>query len=161
MSEHRYSIPRWMSILYRTGQMYLAARFEHLDIGKGQLIFLNALYRQDGMTQEEISYDLRIDKGTTAKALKKLEEQGYIVRLVRANDKRSYSVHLTEKALAIQDEVRQGFAEWRSLLLQGLSEEEQERMLDSLEKMGRNAAEVAAKFREGDRQVTGGGTDIS
>lgn len=142
-----------MSILYRIGQMYLANRFEHLDIGKGQLIFLNALYRQDGLTQEEISYDLRIDKGTTAKALKKLEEQGYVVRLIRPNDKRSYSVHLTDKALAIKDEVRQGFMEWRALLLQGLSDEEQEKMLDILEKMGRNAAAVAVKLREGERQL--------
>lgn len=151
MNEHRYTIPRWMSILYRTGQMYLANRFEHLDIGKGQLIFLNALYRKDGLTQEEISYDLRIDKGTTAKALKKLEDQGYVTRTVRAADRRSYSVHLTDKALGIKDEVRKGFVEWRNILLQGLTDDEQEKMLDILEKMGRNAAAVASKFREGGR----------
>jgi DNA-binding MarR family transcriptional regulator len=149
--QQRYSIPRWMSILYRTGQMYLGNRFKELDIGKGQFIFLNALYRQDGRTQEEISYDLRIDKGTTAKALKKLEEQGYVVRTVREHDKRSYNVHLTDKALQIKDQVRQGFADWRELLMEGLTEEEKGSMLHILEKMGRNAASVAARLREGDR----------
>jgi DNA-binding MarR family transcriptional regulator len=149
--QQRYSIPRWMSILYRTGQMYLGNRFKELDIGKGQFIFLNALYRQDGRTQEEISYDLRIDKGTTAKALKKLEEQGYVVRTVREHDKRSYNVHLTPKALQIKDEVRQGFVQWRELLMEGLTAEEKTNMLHILEKMGRNAEAVAAKFREGDR----------
>ena len=34
------------------------------------------LYRKDGISQEELSENLHIDKGTTCRAIKKLEEEG-------------------------------------------------------------------------------------
>jgi DNA-binding MarR family transcriptional regulator len=86
---------------------------------------------------------LPIDKGTTAKALKKLEEQGYVTRQVRDDDKRFYRVFLTPKALGIKDEVRSVLVDWRSLLTDGLSEEEKELAWTLLERMGENAARFA------------------
>ncbi|CAG7643653.1 MarR family winged helix-turn-helix transcriptional regulator [Paenibacillus allorhizosphaerae] len=140
MIDRKNTIPRWVSLLYRYGQMYVGERLKHYDIGRGQYIFLNALYKEDGLSQEEISSDLKIDKGTTAKALKKLEEQGYIVRKVREEDKRSYRVFLTEKAMLIKDDVRSVLVEWRNILSEGLTEEEKRLALELLEKMGSNAA---------------------
>ncbi|WP_282935804.1 MarR family transcriptional regulator [Paenibacillus sp. RC67] len=140
--DYKSTIPRWVSLLYRYGHMYIGDRLKHLDIGRGQHIFLNTLYREDGLSQEELSSHLKIDKGTTAKALKKLEEQGYVVRKVRDNDKRSYQVFLTEKALLIQDEVKSVLTDWRNLISQGLTEEEKQLALVLLEKMGTNAARI-------------------
>ncbi|CAG7619310.1 Transcriptional regulator SlyA [Paenibacillus solanacearum] len=140
MTDRKNTIPRWVSLLYRYGQMYVGERLKHYDIGKGQYIFLNALYKQDGLSQEQISSDLKIDKGTTAKALKKLEAQGYVVRQVREEDKRSYRVFLTEKALLIKDDVRSVLVEWRNILTEGLTEEQKQLALELLERMGSNAA---------------------
>lgn len=142
MPEHKYTIPRWISLLYRSGQMYIGSRLKEYDIGKGQYIFLNALYKEDGLSQEELSDHLKIDKGTTAKALKKLEAQGYVHRKVRDDDKRFYRVFLTHRALEIKDDVRSVLADWRSLLTSGFTEEEQEAALALLEKMGTNAARL-------------------
>ncbi|MGG1515891.1 MarR family transcriptional regulator [Paenibacillus oryzisoli] len=141
MIETKTSIPRWMSLIYRIGQSYIGDRLKVYGIGKGQHIFLNALYREDGLTQEEIADYLKIDKGTTAKALKKLEEQGYVTRQVSEKDKRCNEVFLTEKALAIKEDVRGVLSSWRVLLTKGLTDEEREMALNILEKMGHNAAE--------------------
>ncbi|MED4602063.1 MarR family transcriptional regulator [Paenibacillus validus] len=140
MPDHKYTISRLISLLYRTGQMYIGSRLKEHDIGKGQYMFLSALYKQDGLSQEELSDYLMIDKGTTAKALKKLEEQGYVSREVRDDDKRFYRVFLTPKALEIKDEVRSVLADWRSLLTSGFTEEEKEAAIALLDKMGHNAA---------------------
>ncbi|MFH5181716.1 MarR family winged helix-turn-helix transcriptional regulator [Paenibacillus sp. TAB 01] len=140
MLDRQYTIPRWVSLLYRYGQMYIGDRLNDSDIGKGQYIFLNALYKQDGLSQEALSHELKIDKGTTAKALKKLEEQGYVLRKIRDEDKRSYRIFLTDKALRIKEEVRQVLIDWRHILSDGLTEQEQYAALELLEKMGRNAA---------------------
>jgi len=142
MIDSKHTIPRWVSLLYRYGQMYIGDRLKHLDIGRGQHIFLNTLYKEDGLSQEELSSYLRIDKGTTAKALKKLEQQGYVTRQVRDEDKRSYRIFLTEKALLIKDEVRAVLAEWRNIVSDGLTEEEKRLALELLEKMGTNAARL-------------------
>jgi DNA-binding MarR family transcriptional regulator len=140
MIDQRNSIPRWVSLLYRYGHMYIGDKLKHTEIGKGQHIFLNALYKEDGLSQEELSAYLKIDKGTTAKALKKLEELGYVTRKVRDEDKRAYQVFLTDKAKAIKDEVRQVLVDWRLALTAGFTQEEQRVAVELLEKMGHNAA---------------------
>lgn len=140
MNDRQSTIPRWVSLLYRYGQMYIGDRLRHTDIGKGQYIFLNALYKKDGLSQEELSDFLKIDKGTTAKALKKLEEQGYVLRQVRDEDKRSYRIFLTPKALEMKEEIRRVLIDWRHILSDGLTEEERHAALVLLEKMGNNAA---------------------
>ncbi|UUZ82713.1 MarR family transcriptional regulator [Paenibacillus sp. P26] len=139
MAEQRYTISRWVSLLYRYGQMYIGDRLKDYDIGRGQHIFLNALYKEDGLSQEELSSYLKIDKGTTAKAIKKLEEQGYVTRTIRDDDRRTYRIFLTGKALGIKDEVRGVLADWRNILSHGFTEEEKQAALDLLERMGRNA----------------------
>ncbi|MFE5322971.1 MarR family winged helix-turn-helix transcriptional regulator [Paenibacillus sp. NPDC056579] len=154
MVDQKYTIPRWVSLLYRYGQMYIGDRLKHLDIGRGQHIFLNTLYREDGLSQEELSSYLKIDKGTTAKALKKLEEQGYVTRQVRDEDKRSYRIFLTEKALLIKDEVRAVLADWRTKVTEGLSEEEKQMALTVLEKMGTNAAQLYEETMKGSKETT-------
>ncbi|HWJ03616.1 MAG TPA: MarR family transcriptional regulator, partial [Verrucomicrobiae bacterium] len=83
------SIRRDISTLYRYGQAYIAKRIGALDIGSGQYIFLMTLFRKGGISQEELSCYLRIDKGTTAKAIKKLEDGGYIKRETDLKDKRA------------------------------------------------------------------------
>lgn len=143
MIETRNSIPRWVSLIYRYGQMYIGEHLKQFEIGRGQHIFLNALYKEDGLTQEELSDYLKIDKGTTAKALKKLEEQGYITRTVSEKDKRCNEVHVTEKAMEIKEDVRNVLTGWRERLTVGFTEEEKQMALVILEKMGRNAAHFA------------------
>ncbi|OCT15016.1 hypothetical protein A8709_12920 [Paenibacillus pectinilyticus] len=143
MIESRNSIPRWVSLIYRYGQMYIGDHLKHFEIGRGQHIFLNALYKEDGLTQEELADYLKIDKGTTAKALKKLEEQGYILRNVSERDKRCNEVFLTEKARGIKEDVRKVLTDWRERLTFGMSDEEKDMALVILEKMGHNAAHFA------------------
>ena len=87
-------------------------------------MFLLELYIQDGRNQEELSERLKIDKGTTARALKKLEEQGFITRLKDECDKRSNKIYLTQKA--IQENVYDILDEWNKKLRESLSKEEEE-----------------------------------
>ncbi|NEW04608.1 MarR family transcriptional regulator [Paenibacillus sp. SYP-B3998] len=143
MIDAKNSIPRWVSLLYRYGQMYIGEHLKNYEIGRGQHIFLNALYKEDGLSQEDLADYLKIDKGTTAKALKKLEEQGYITRNVSEKDKRCNEVHLTQKALLIKEDVRKVLTDWRERLTYGLTDEEKQLAHSILEKMGNNAARFA------------------
>lgn len=140
MEEKKSSIGRHISLLYRSGQIFAGERLRRHGVGKGQYIFLNALYRKDGINQEALSDDLKMDKGTTAKALKKLEAEGYLQRNVSTEDKRSYRIHLTEKAWALEPEIRSVLLEWRDILTEGFTEAEKDTFHTLLERMGRNAA---------------------
>ena len=89
-------------------------------------MFLLELYIQDGRNQEELSERLKIDKGTTARALKKLEEQGFITRLKDECDKRSNKIYLTQKAKDVQETVYDILDEWNKKLRESLSKEEED-----------------------------------
>lgn len=143
MDKNEHSIARWISILYRYGQGYIGKNIESYNIGSGQYIFLIALYKKEGISQEQISEYLKVDKATTAKAIKRLEKEGYIRRAIDENDKRAYKIYLTQKALNIKSELYDVIREWENMLSSGLSENEKEIFLKMLKNMAENASNNA------------------
>lgn len=139
MSGNSSSIGRWISILYRYRQNYLGKKLDPYNIGCGQHIFLMVLSKNNGVSQEELSEHLKIDKATTAKAIKKLEDEGYVVRDIDAMDKRAYQVFLTHKALDVIPVIEEAVKDWEKLITAGLSESERTLVEELLGKMAQNA----------------------
>lgn len=143
LDKNEHSIARWISILYRYGQGYMGKNIESYNIGSGQYIFLIALYKKEGISQEQISEHLKVDKATTARAIKRLEKEGYIRRAIDENDKRAYKIYLTQKALNIKSELYGVIRKWENMLSSGLSESEKEIFLKMLKTMAENASNNA------------------
>jgi DNA-binding MarR family transcriptional regulator len=104
-----------------------------------QYLFLMTLFKQDGASQEKISDNLKIDKTTTAKAIKKLEDNGYVKRVVDSADKRAYKVFLTQKAQDIMPKIYETMKNWESMVLSDVSEEEYLALEKLLNKMAEKA----------------------
>jgi DNA-binding MarR family transcriptional regulator len=135
----KYSINRWISILYRYGQSHISKQLEFYNIGSGQYIFLIALYKKDGISQEEISDHLKIDKATTAKSIERLEKEGYVKRDIDSKDKRAYKVFLTQKAFDVRPIICSVLKKWSAVLSEGLTEDEKSIALNLLGRMAKNA----------------------
>lgn len=131
-------IGKYISLLHRKGSIFINRELSNYGIGSGQFMFLLELYIQDGRNQEELSERLKIDKGTTARALKKLEEQGFITRLKDECDKRSNKIYLTQKAKDVQENVYDILDEWNKKLRESLSEEEEDIVENLLMKVCNN-----------------------
>lgn len=58
-------------------------------------VFLMRIYEQPGISQFELAETGSFDKGTCARAVKKLEELGYLRRETRSSDRRSVQLYLT------------------------------------------------------------------
>ncbi len=136
------SIGKNVSIIYRYGQNYLSKKLESLNIGSGQYIFLVNLYKKPGISQEELSDLLRIDKATTAKAIRKLIAEGYVERKIDESDKRAYNVFLTLKGLAVIPTIQTYIKDWESFLMENLTEEEINLAKILLNKMACNAYQI-------------------
>jgi DNA-binding MarR family transcriptional regulator len=117
----------------------MSKQLESYKIGSGQYIFLIALYKKDGISQEEISNYLKIDKATTAKSIRRLEKEGYVKRDIDSKDKRAYKVYLTQKAFDIKLIICNVLKKWSAVLSEGLSENEKGVVLDLLSRMSKNA----------------------
>ena len=137
------SIGRYVSILYRYGQSFLERKLNPYSIGSGQFIFLVVLFQEDGITQENLSRLLNIDKGTTARAVKKLEETGYVRRKTDPKDNRARIVYLTEEGLKLQPVVKGISEKWTEMLTADFTDSEKEMAVSFLKKMSLKAAEAA------------------
>jgi len=139
-------IGKLISIIHRYGHSYFDSVFSGLDIGHGPRNFLAALFCREGMTQDELSESLMMDKTTTARAVKKLLQAGYIVRKRDEKDHRYYHLYLTYKALELAPFIWEARARWTAILSKGFTEEEKEQIYSFLQR----AADNAACFRVGD-----------
>ena len=113
---------------------------EPYKLGGERYIFLKILYGHDGVNQEELSNLLNIDKATTARAIKKLEKDGYVIKKVLPENRREYKIYLTKKAIDIKPIIDDVLYSWTHILLQKISEEEREQVQQILKKMAHNAA---------------------
>ncbi|MBU5592156.1 MarR family transcriptional regulator [Clostridium sp. MSJ-4] len=136
------TIGHYISILYRLGSSYYSKEFAKFNIGSGQFAFLAYLFRNNGVNQECISNDLIMDKGTTARALKKLEDEGYIKREVDLEDKRAYRVFITKKAIEIKEDFFGVLREWSEIIVSDFTEEEKEIALKLFRRMVNNQNKV-------------------
>ena len=82
------SLGKWISIIHRNHCAHMDTFFRNSDIGHGPRRFLVEIALSPGLSQEDISERLLMDKTTTARAVKQLEQGGYITRTLDSFDRR-------------------------------------------------------------------------
>ena len=132
------NIGKYISQIYRKGRIFIGRGLEEYNIGQGQFMFLLELYIEDGRNQEELAEVLKIDKGTTARAIKKLEENGFIRREKDEKDKRSNKVYLTKEGKEMKGNILFVLNQWDKKMSEQLDEEERELMINLLRKVCSN-----------------------
>jgi len=143
------TILRYVSILYRYSQIYLAGRLKPLHSNVGLYPFIMAICRQPGLNQEELSEILVMDKGTTAKAVKELENKSCVVREPDCSDRRTNRLYTTAHGEALGDELDAFLLEWKEILWKGFSESEKSQSYDLVKRMAANARAHVVEARDG------------
>lgn len=132
------NIGKYISQIYRKGRIFISKGLEEHNIGQGQFMYLLELYIEDGRNQEELAEVLKIDKGTTARAIKKLEENGFVRREKDENDKRSNRVYLTEEGKGVKNDIFFILNQWDEKMSEQLNKEERELMIKLLKRVCSN-----------------------
>jgi Transcriptional regulators len=117
-------VGKWISILDRCRKSYANRMLEPYGLAGCQYLFLLALNRHNGVSQEKISDFMKIDKTTTAKSIKALENNGFVVRQVDAEDKRAYKVFLTQKAVDVLPVIRKTMRKWEDMVISDISKDD-------------------------------------
>ena len=138
MSCNTEYLGKYISLIHRQANVFFTKEFSKFGFGAGQYLFMIHLYENDGISQEALSDLLNIDKGTTAKAIKKLEELCFITRCKDFNDKRINRIFLTEKSHKIKDEFFEVLSKFERTLTKEFREEELNEGLKLLNKLSKN-----------------------
>jgi DNA-binding MarR family transcriptional regulator len=134
-----FKLSRDISIIFRHGKAYIDSEMAAYAIGSGQYGFLYFLYAHDGATQDEISKALDMDKATTARAIQKLELNGFVKRKRNESDHRVNNVFLTEKSKQLKSDLFGIARRWDAILLENFSEAEKETLQHLMLKLSQNA----------------------
>ncbi|MBQ7321972.1 MAG: MarR family transcriptional regulator [Clostridia bacterium] len=87
------------------------------------------LSHHDGITQQELVSNTNMKAPTISVALRTLEEEGWVKREQDPGDLRSVRVYLTEEGRRVDEEFREKLRKTDQLLMQGISEEEEETLI--------------------------------
>lgn len=120
------SISRYINQFYRQGVSFLGKEYKEYNIGAGQYQFLVYLYMKDGLTHEELTEKIAVDKAATTRAIVKLEECGYIKKVQDSKDKRKYYIFLTDYAKANRESIINVSKKWENEIVGELTKEELE-----------------------------------
>ena len=133
---------KMLNNISRSQAVYRRSRIAAQDLHSGHYAYALAICRAPGRSQEELARELCLNKSTVARNLNCLEEKGYIQRTPLPSDKRQFSVHPTEKMLAVLPDIRQASLEWTELLSEGIPQDELEIFHSVLERMQTRAREI-------------------
>ena len=127
--------------IYRTSQLYISPRISEFGVGRGHWYFLNKLlFESDGISQEELSKELVVDKAHTARAIKYLEEEDFIYCEKDPNDGRRKNIFVTDKSIEIKDDYHKIYKNLNAILVKDFTPEEVELVRILLYKMKDNIA---------------------
>jgi DNA-binding MarR family transcriptional regulator len=146
-------IGRLISILYRQSQVYMNYALKELNMSSSEYPFMITLYNNEGINQEELSSRLLIDKAATARAIKSLEEKGYVRREKNEKDKRSNKIYVTDKGKSCQDKIQTALNGWTQLLTEGINDEVNTLVFNTLKTMTEKIGNVNCKEFFNDRGV--------
>lgn len=125
----RTSIGRAIALVARKMRMRLTETLAQLDLGAGQYPFVIALLRYGDCSQEQLAELTAMDKSTAARALKALEQKGFITRKPACDNRRMNIVHATSKAARLEHEIHRRLNAVNSELAAGLSARERRLLL--------------------------------
>ena len=136
---------RQISVTYRCAMRYRERELADTGLAGCQTPYLMALYRHEGLTQEELARELNVNKSSVTRQLAALEEKGYIRREADPADRRSLLVYPTDKANGLRERMRRVLRDWSDYLTADFTEEERE----TLSRLMGRVAERAESYVKG------------
>ena len=134
-----------INLVSRSAEGFREERLKDCGIRGCQSKYVLVIAQNPGVSQEDISRMLFVNKSNVARQIGFLETAGFVKKVGNDKDRRAVHLYPTEKLLGALPRVKEVLAEWRALVTEGFTEEEKAELARLSEKMVENAR----KFMEG------------
>lgn len=140
-------ITRCMLDICRCLDAIREGQFAKFGLTRGQHSFLTRISENPGINQENLSYLLKVDRSTTAKALKKLIEKGYIKKIHPENNKKEWILFVTEEGASLNEKMEDLVINPLIQLYQGVSDREITRLYKTMSLMDTNIVAAYLNYK--------------
>ena len=127
---------------------YIAAKLRQHDIPltPEQFMLIDLLWNQGEMTQQQLANQMQKDKNSVTVLVDAIEQKGLVVRKQNANDRRSNTIVLTDKALELKLVAKQIGISTLDHILEGISEDELHLFLNTLRRINQNMTDITGNM---------------
>ena len=101
----------WIHNISKNQLKYLNSKLTDLNLGH-EIRYVMMVYDNPGCSQDDLVNIYGESKANVAKALRKLEDEGFIEREVNPDNRRKYMLRATSKAEELVPKVRQISKDW-------------------------------------------------
>ena len=129
--ENMPTVP-YISIIYREHAKYLNEKVKDEDLSFGLFPLLIAIYKNEGIIQEQLAQNFHLNESTITRNLKKLEDKGFIKRIP---DKRTKRIEVTNKGGETAQKVMDYDEVWDERIKKIIGPEEYETYKKTLKKI--------------------------
>lgn len=132
---------RYLTKIARNAQLYSLQELRDYHLGPSEYECLHCVRKKNGLTHDELSKMMQIDKSAVTRIVTNLENKGYVTREVSESDRRCKHIYLTPEARDVKtssQSVENVFYDW---LFEVLGEEEEAQFMKTLTKLYRRSKE--------------------
>ncbi|PWR76227.1 MarR family winged helix-turn-helix transcriptional regulator [Methanospirillum stamsii] len=126
---------KYVTLAYWLIQKRLNKELSEFQVKSSQYSILRYLYNHDGSNQEQITRDLKIDKGLCSREVRKLEESGLVIRKKNLSDNRQWMCFLTPSGMALKEDLIRIGEQINDSVLTGFTKEEEEALYSLIKRV--------------------------
>ncbi|QUL57735.1 MarR family transcriptional regulator [Paenibacillus tritici] len=126
--------------------------FKQYDLTRGQYLYLVRICEHPGMIQEKLAEMIKVDRTTAARAIKKLEINGFIEKNDDQHNKKIKRLIPTEKGQAVYPLIKRENDYSNSVALSGFSESEAETLVNLLQRVRSNVEKDWEYVKKGNKR---------
>lgn len=130
-----HPLMRMINRISRCGILYRSEKLKPYGINGYQNLYIQNICKYPGVSQEQLSRIILVNKSNVARQVAALEKDGFLIRKVCETDKRQFQIYPTQKALELNPIIHNVLDEWNNYLLEDFSPQEQELLNKMLSKI--------------------------
>jgi DNA-binding MarR family transcriptional regulator len=126
--------------------------FKEYDLTKGQYLYLVRICENPGIIQEKVAEMIKVDRTTAARAIKKLQINGFIEKKEDDQNKKIKKLFPTEKGKTVYPFIKRENDHSDLMALEGFSDSEEEMILNLLQRVRANVEKDWEYVKKGNKR---------
>lgn len=126
--------------------------FKEFDLTKGQYLYLVRICEHPGIIQEKLAEMIKVDRTTAARAIKKLENNGFIEKKEDTHNKKIKKLFPTQKGEHVYPFIKKENDYSNTVALAGFSESEADTIFNLLQRVRKNVEKDWEFVKKGNKR---------
>ncbi|MCA1033169.1 MULTISPECIES: MarR family winged helix-turn-helix transcriptional regulator [Bacillus] len=127
--------------------------FKEHGLTKGQYLYVVRICENPGIIQEKLAEMIKVDRTTAARAIKKLEMNGFIEKRDDSENKKIKRLNPTEKGSSVYPFIKSENDYSNKVALEGFTEGEAEAMFHFLQRVRKNVEKDWESVKKGNKRI--------